>query len=317
MMISPNPAPSQPQAELPDVAAAPDALLSLLGGFGAELAALTGEAEAAAQPSPPDGEEAPPQDAAPAALAAHPLTLPWTPAQPAVPPAVTASPQAVAPLPSVSPVGNTALAAVEPRPAMPPAAPEATLPSQPWPVAGPGGEPPASAGDDAVVARQAVPASPAGVALAAAQPATPAAEWAPLPLPAAEPARWGETLRAALGERLQLQSAHGMDRALIRLDPPQLGELTIHIRHQGGALSVQLTASHGEVARQLQAVGESLRQDLSSRQYAQVDVEVRGGAQDMGGGTGRGRQGAPQAPLREPGRALADDGHGAPFTLQA
>ena len=145
-------------------------------------------------------------------------------------------------------------------------------------------------------------------------------EWAPLALPAGQPTRWGESLRAALGERLAVQSTHGMDRALIRLDPPSFGSLEIAIRHEAGALTVQLVASHGEVVRQLQAIGDALRQDLSARQYTQVAVEVREGAPGGGQGQGQsqsrsGREG--QQNERAPGRALADAGGdgSAPFAL--
>nr|WP_294865055.1 flagellar hook-length control protein FliK [uncultured Pseudogulbenkiania sp.] len=134
-------------------------------------------------------------------------------------------------------------------------------------------------------------------------------EWAPLSLPAGQPARWGESLRAALGERLAVQSTHGMDRALIRLDPPSFGSLEIAIRHEAGALTVQLVASHGEVVRQLQAIGDALRQDLSARQYTQVAVEVREGAPGGHQGQGQGRSGRDGAPDgRSPGRALAEAG---------
>ncbi|SMF06929.1 flagellar hook-length control protein FliK [Pseudogulbenkiania subflava] len=145
-------------------------------------------------------------------------------------------------------------------------------------------------------------------------------EWAPVALPADQPARWGESLRAALGERLAVQSTHGMDRALIRLDPPAFGSLEIAIRHEAGALTVQLVASHGEVVRQLQAIGDALRQDLSARQYTQVAVEVREGAPGGGQGQGQsqsrsGREG--QQNERAPGRALAEAGGdgSAPFAL--
>ncbi|WP_024303382.1 flagellar hook-length control protein FliK [Pseudogulbenkiania sp. MAI-1] len=151
----------------------------------------------------------------------------------------------------------------------------------------------------------------------AGQPALP--EWAPVTLPAGQSARWGESLRAALGERMDVQSAHGIDRALIRLDPPSFGSLEIAIRHEAGALTVQLVASHGEVVRQLQAIGDALRQDLSARQYTQVAVEVREGAPGGGlGQQGQGRSGRDgQQDNRTPGQALAEagsEGNG-PFAL--
>ncbi|MCP9758626.1 flagellar hook-length control protein FliK [Aquitalea sp. S1-19] len=129
-------------------------------------------------------------------------------------------------------------------------------------------------------------------------------EWAPLSLDAGKSASWGESLRSALGERLQLQSAHGMDKALIRLDPPKLGALEISIRHEGGGLSVQLTASNPDVVRQLQTIGEGLRQDLAQRQFSQVSVDVREG--QAGTGQGHGRQGGQQQSGQTPGKALAE-----------
>ncbi|RQW24569.1 flagellar hook-length control protein FliK [Rhodobacteraceae bacterium CH30] len=134
--------------------------------------------------------------------------------------------------------------------------------------------------------------------------AAPLPEWAPLTLDAGKSASWGESLRSALGERLQLQSAHGMDKALIRLDPPRLGALEISIRHEGGGLSVQLTASNPDVVRQLQAIGEGLRQDLAQRQFSQVSVDVREG--QAGTSQGHGRQGGQQQSGQTPGKALAE-----------
>ncbi|NDV12793.1 flagellar hook-length control protein FliK [Crenobacter sp. HX-7-9] len=152
-------------------------------------------------------------------------------------------------------------------------------------------------------------AGAAGAVMAphAAQGGQPLPEWAPLSLPARS-AAWQDPLRAALGERLTVQSAHGIDRALIRLDPPNLGGVEIALRHEAGVLSVQLTASNAEVARQLSVLSDLLRQDLGNRQYAQVTVEVREGAagsgqQRQGQGQGQGQEGNP----RSPGRALDED----------
>ncbi|WP_231137414.1 flagellar hook-length control protein FliK [Chromobacterium paludis] len=139
----------------------------------------------------------------------------------------------------------------------------------------------------------------------AAEPGKPA-ESVSLALPAAQPESWGGKLQAALGERLQVLSSQNQDRATIRLDPPALGSLEIAIRHQAGVLTVELTASHGEVVRQLQSIGDALRQDLGSRQYTQVAVDVKEGMPSGHGQGGRhGRE--PQA-REEPGRALSREG---------
>ncbi|MGY8628239.1 flagellar hook-length control protein FliK [Chromobacterium violaceum] len=127
-----------------------------------------------------------------------------------------------------------------------------------------------------------------------------------LALPPSQPESWSGKLQAALGERLQTMPAQSMDRATLRLDPPSLGTLEISLRHQAGALTVELTASHGEVVRQLQGIGEALRQDLGGRQYTQVAVDVREG---MPSGHGQGgRQGREQPQQQQPGRALSEQG---------
>ena len=125
-------------------------------------------------------------------------------------------------------------------------------------------------------------------------------EWAPLPLvPQAEGGK-PQALQQLLAERLAVQSSHWMDRALIRLDPPRFGALEIALQHEGGRLTVQLTASHGEVVRQLQGIGDFLRQELGQRQFQSVQVDIRHGMQD-GQQQGSRQQQQEQA---APGRAL-------------
>ena len=121
-----------------------------------------------------------------------------------------------------------------------------------------------------------------------------------------DPARtelWQRPLAHALGERVQWQSAQGIDQARIRLDPPALGRIEIVVRQEGAQLQVQLTASSPEVARQLQHMGEGLRQELGQRQGQGVQVQVHdGGAQaDARGQQRQGQSGRDEA---EPGQAL-------------
>lgn len=144
---------------------------------------------------------------------------------------------------------------------------------------------------------------PSAVALLASAPSAPAHEWAPLSLPKAAPGQWGQTLHEVLGERLQLQLGQGVEQARIRLDPPMLGSIDISIRHEGGALVVQLSASHAEVLRQLQQLGDTLRLQLAGSQYQSVSVLVADAGADSGGRS-PGRQ--PQPAEAQPGRALAE-----------
>ncbi|WP_052370331.1 flagellar hook-length control protein FliK [Chromobacterium haemolyticum] len=293
-------------------AAAPDSG----GDFASALLASLMDGQSAAQAvdadaEAPAGDEAKAEKPAaqPGVLVAQPLPL-----MPAAPQPPALAPQAGAPAQAgVDAAARVATAATSRQTA------EAAMPSDalsaaintlaPLP-AKPAGEP--QAGRELPT-----PAQPASPLLAAIAPqpqdkaGAPLPEWAPIKLPTEQPAKWGDKLSAALGERLQVQSSHGMDRALIRLDPPSLGSLEISIRHEAGALQVQLTASHGEVVRQLQAIGDALRQDLSNRQYTQVAVDVREGAPGQGGhGQQRQERQGQQQPQRAPGRALAEAGQG-------
>jgi len=124
------------------------------------------------------------------------------------------------------------------------------------------------------------------------------------------PAQWRQPLAEALGDRLQLNLQRGNDQAVIRLEPPQLGRIDIAIRHEAGSLQVHLSATHGEVVRQLQTIGDSLRQDLGQRAYGDVSVVV--GDASMGRDADGRSRGRPQQPEDAgPGRALAEAESGA------
>jgi flagellar hook-length control protein FliK len=140
------------------------------------------------------------------------------------------------------------------------------------------------------------------------------------------PTAWRQTLQEALGERMQLQVGKNADQAVIRLEPPMLGRVEIAIRHSAGSLEVHITATHGEVLRQLQSVSEGLRNDLAQRQFSDVSVNIApapraaNGAPMFAGGEGRGRQQESQQEARRqeqgPGQALAEANLGtSPFSL--
>ncbi len=131
---------------------------------------------------------------------------------------------------------------------------------------------------------------------------------APEPTVRLDPARtesWQRPLAQALGERVQWQSTQGVDQARIRLDPPALGRIEIVVRQEGTQLQVQLTASSPEVARQLQHMGEGLRQELGQRQGqgVQVQVQAHEGAGAQADARGQ-RQGQPGRDEATPGHAL-------------
>jgi flagellar hook-length control protein FliK len=219
----------------------------------------------------------------------------------------------LAALPAAAPVLPLAHAAVEAAPAAAPKAPPATLAADTL----------ASNGDAAQ--DQAAPAVERGVSnsFGVAAPTPGAAQrTADTVTLAGPPTAWRQTLQEALGERLQLQVGKNAEQAVIRLEPPMLGRVEIAIRHSAGSLEVHISATHGEVLRQLQSVSEGLRNDLAQRQFTDVAVNVaqapRGanGAPMFAGGEGRGRQQDGRQQEQNPGEALAEANTGSsPFSL--
>lgn len=125
-----------------------------------------------------------------------------------------------------------------------------------------------------------------------------------LTLPAVTPTQWREPLLNALGERVQWQLQRGQEQAVIRLEPPNLGRVEIHIRHEAGGLQVHLNATHRDVVQQLQGVSDQLRSELSLRHAGDVAVAVADQGRDADARQrGRG-QGGEQA--QDPGRALSE-----------
>jgi flagellar hook-length control protein FliK len=112
-----------------------------------------------------------------------------------------------------------------------------------------------------------------------------------------------------------------MEQAVIRLEPPQLGRIDIAIRHSAGTLEVNISATNGEVLRQLQTVSDNLRSDLSQRQFSEVAVTVtpapKNGAAPFGDPQqGRGRNQDREREVQQPGRALAEaDNNASAFSL--
>jgi flagellar hook-length control protein FliK len=124
---------------------------------------------------------------------------------------------------------------------------------------------------------------------------------------AGNPNEWQQPLRAALGDRLQMQLQRNSEHAVIRLDPPNLGSIEISIRHTAGALQVNLSASNSDVLRQLNTVSDNMRSDLSQRQFSDVAVTVSASnGRGLADGSGGGRRGEQEQQERGPGRALSE-----------
>jgi flagellar hook-length control protein FliK len=144
-----------------------------------------------------------------------------------------------------------------------------------------------------------------------AAPAQPAADTVKL---AGPPTAWRQSLQETLGDRLNVHVAGNVQQATISIEPPQLGRIDIAIRHSAGTLEVNISASNGDVLRQLQTVSDNLRNDLAQRQYTEVAVTVTptpknhaapfGDPQQQGRGRQQGRD-----QDNEPGRGLAEAGN--------
>lgn len=110
----------------------------------------------------------------------------------------------------------------------------------------------------------------------------------------------------ALGERLHVQINRGVSHAVIRLDPPNLGTIEIVIRHEGSGVQVHMSASHGDVLRQLHGIGNALAQDLVQRNHGDVTVHVSDSSREADGRE-RQRQGtAHEENGARPGRAWSE-----------
>jgi flagellar hook-length control protein FliK len=255
-----------------------------------------------------------------ATVSAQPAARPRAPgaADPALPTAIAGQPVAAQAAPAQAAPAQAAPAQAAPAQA----APAQAMPAQSMPAeagttaraAAPAADAKpvdaAQLADDSAAPAADRPAGAFGVGPAATAPSRVAADSVAL---AGPPTAWRQTLHEALGERLNLQLSNRAEQAVIRLEPPMLGRVEIAIRHSAGALEVTISATHGEVVRQLQAVSENLRSDLAARQFTEVAVTVAAaprGAQaaPQGDQQGRGRQPAREDQAQDPGRSLAEAG---------
>ncbi|MEY8713300.1 flagellar hook-length control protein FliK [Mangrovibacter phragmitis] len=86
-----------------------------------------------------------------------------------------------------------------------------------------------------------------------------------------------ERLQAALGARLQMHIANRTQTAHIRLDPPALGKIDIHLHLEQGQLQVALHAQHEDVARALRLVSHGLQEQLAADTTQRVSVQISTG----------------------------------------
>lgn len=112
------------------------------------------------------------------------------------------------------------------------------------------------------------------LALAAVQ-HSPVAQWQSLALPDA-PATWGSKLLAVLSDKVMLQMGQQMQRAQIRLDPPQLGSIELRIAVEGEKTAVQIFAANPQVREAMQQTLDLLRLQLAQQlgENTLIDVQL-------------------------------------------
>ena len=85
---------------------------------------------------------------------------------------------------------------------------------------------------------------------------------------------WGQRLLNVLHDKVQLQIGQQVQRAQIRLDPPQLGSIDISISVEGEKTTVHIVASNPQIREAMQQTLEQLRQSLTHAEQSTVDVDI-------------------------------------------
>ncbi len=94
--------------------------------------------------------------------------------------------------------------------------------------------------------------------------------------------KWGQDLVSLLRDKVSLQLGQQMNRAEIRLDPPQLGAIEMVIEVDGETTRVQLSASNPMIREAMTQNLEQLRQQLLQGQSSsQLDVDVKGNGEQQ------------------------------------
>ena len=85
---------------------------------------------------------------------------------------------------------------------------------------------------------------------------------------------WGQRLLNVLSDKVSLQIGQQIQRAQIRLDPPQLGSIEIAISVEGDKTTVHLVAANAQIREAMQQTLDQLRHSLSQAGDVTVEVDV-------------------------------------------
>ena len=95
------------------------------------------------------------------------------------------------------------------------------------------------------------------------------------------PNEWGQRLLNVLGDKVNLQIGQQVQRAQIRLDPPNLGRIEISISVDGDKTSVNLVTSNPQVRDAIAQTLDQLRQTLSQNGSVSVDLSFNDKQQEQ------------------------------------
>lgn len=97
--------------------------------------------------------------------------------------------------------------------------------------------------------------------------------------------QWGQKLVYLLSDKINLQLGQQIQRAQIRLDPPQLGLIELSVSVDGERTTVQLYASNNQMRDAMQQNLDQLRQQLAQRLGSEqlLDIDVRQQSQQQAG----------------------------------
>lgn len=98
----------------------------------------------------------------------------------------------------------------------------------------------------------------------------------------ANPVQWGHKLLNMLTDKVQLQVGQHLQKAQIRLDPPNLGTIDISISVENERTTVNLVASHQQVRDAISQTLDQLRQNLGTKLNTEVTVSSQADTSGQG-----------------------------------
>ena len=102
--------------------------------------------------------------------------------------------------------------------------------------------------------------------------------WQADPLPA-QSQHWGQRLVQMLADKVDLQLGLNVNKAMIRLDPPSLGNIELSVQLDGDRLTVQMHSSNAQLRDAMGQGLELLRASLQQKLGSEVQIDLRMGSE--------------------------------------